>query len=104
MVEIIAHRGARSLAPENTLADLEILDAGSHFEKNNPFSTVEAIDPKDLAAFKGESIPTLFEGLMLTRKLNWKVNLELKDHGNDPQLYYTASHTLAELARAGMDI
>jgi len=175
MVEIIAHRGARSLAPENTLAaarlghqlgahrwetdasltrdghlvlfhdttltrctnapeqlgydplhpeltfwpmaggqtidrldshtlmDLEILEAGSFFERTDPYSTLDDIDPQDLAAFKEEKIPTLYDGLILTRELGWQINIELKDHRNEPELYFTASRTLEELARAGFD-
>ncbi len=164
MVEIIAHRGARSLAPENTLAaarlghklgahrweadvsltldrhlvlfnddtltrctnapeefvydpekpggmdrldaytmlELELLDAGSFFELTDPFSTLDLIDPADLAAFKGEPIPSLYDGLVLTRELSWQINIELKDHGNEPELHFVASRTLAEIARAGL--
>lgn len=174
MVEIIAHRGARSLAPENTLAaarlghqlgahrwetdvnltrdghlvlfhdatltrctnapeqlgydplhpeqtpwpmpggqaidrldsytliELGILEAGSFFERTDPYSTLDDISPEDLAAFKNEKIPTLYDGLILTRELDWQINIELKDHGNEPELYFTASRTLAELARAGL--
>ncbi len=173
MVEIIAHRGARSLAPENTLAaarlghdlgchrwetdasltkdghlvllhdatltrctnaveklgydpehpektfwpgnridrldahtlmDLDVLEAGSHFERTDPFSTVKTVSAETLAAFKNEKIPTLYEGLMLTRELDWQINIELKDHGNEPMPYHTASQTLAELSRSGIDL
>lgn len=164
MVEIIAHRGARSLAPENTLAaarlahelgahrwetdasltmdrhlvlfhdssltrctnapeifaydpenpngldrlgaytlmELELLDAGSCFEKNDPFSTLGEVAPEALAAYRKETIPTLYDGLVLTRELDWQINVELKDHGNEPELYTTASRALAEIARAGI--
>ena len=164
MVEIIAHRGARSLAPENTLAaarlaqslgahrwetdvsltmdlhavlfhdatltrctnaskvfsyepedargrdrlnaytlmDLELLEAGSYFERTDPYGTLDQIGPKDLARFSREPIPTLYDGLVLTRDLNWTINVELKDHHNDPQPYFTASRTLEEMARAGI--
>ncbi|PIE61822.1 MAG: hypothetical protein CSA29_01355 [Desulfobacterales bacterium] len=173
MLEIVAHRGARSLAPENTLAaarlghalgchrwetdasltkdghvvlhhdttltrctnaveklgynpdhlekaigsvnridridahtltELKSLEAGSHFERTDPFSTVEIIPAETLTAFKHEKIPTLYEGLMLTRELDWQINIELKDHGNEPTPYHTASQTLSELARSGIDL
>jgi len=164
MVEIIAHRGARSLAPENTLAaarlahtlgahrwetdvsltrdlhgvlfhdatltrctnaskvfsyepgdaggrdrlnaytlmDLELLEAGSHFERTDPYGTLDQIGPEDLDRFRREPIPTLYDGLVLTRDLNWTINVELKDHHTDPQPYFTASRTLEEMARAGI--
>jgi glycerophosphoryl diester phosphodiesterase len=164
MVEIIAHRGARSLAPENTLAaarlghklgahrwetdagltldghlvlfhddtltrcsnapeefvydpeepggmdrldaytmlELELLEAGSFFERTDPFSTLDLIEPDDLEVFRKESIPSLYDGLVLTRELSWQINIELKDHGNEPELHYIASRALAEIARAGI--
>jgi glycerophosphoryl diester phosphodiesterase len=164
MVEIIAHRGARSLAPENTLAaarlahtlgshrwetdvsltmdwhtvlfhdatltrctnaarvfsydpenplgrdrlntytlmDLELLEAGSYFERTDPYGTLAQVEQQDLARFRREPIPTLYDGLVLTRDMGWAINVELKDHHNDPQPCFTASRTLGEIARAGI--
>lgn len=164
MVEIIAHRGARSLAPENTLAaarlahslgayrwetdvsltrdfhpvifhdatltrctnapqvfsylpedaggrdrlsnytlmELELLEAGSHFEQTDPFGTLGQVSPEMLASFRREPIPTLYDALVLTRDLGWRINVELKDHHSDPQPYFTASRTFEEMARAGI--
>lgn len=170
MVEIIAHRGARSLAPENTLAaarvahkigahrwkthvsltregllvlfhdttltrctngpdlfgydpdsplgdkdplarldqyllmEVQALDAGSHFVQTDPFGTIAAgyVDKDSLSAFKGEPIPSLEQGLGLTRELGWKINVELKDHGQEPEPYYTASRTLAAIGQVGL--
>ena len=171
-VEIIAHRGARSLAPENTLAaarlahklgahrwetdavltrdghlvlfhdetltrctnaaqvfgydpkapekalwpgpgtidrldshpliDLQLLDAGGWFEQNDPYATVSGIDPYILAGFKKESIPTLYDGLILTKELDWCINVELKDHGNEPERSSYLGRVLTELARSGI--
>jgi len=137
MVANIAHRGARSLAPENTLAaarkahalgadlwetdvavssDLQLflmhddamtrttdvaakfpdrvpapfstytlaeirtLDAGSFFERDDPFGQVAAgaVGRNELDAFVGEKVPTLREAFELTRDLDWRMNLELK--------------------------
>ena len=155
MVEIIAHRGARSLAPENTLAaamagfkagahswetDVSLtkdnqlvlfhdntlgrctnggdhplsdysleqvlkLDAGSHFQQTDPFSTIAAgkVGARDLEGFRGEKIPTLDQGLALTRQLNWKVNLELKDHGTEPEKFFLAQKTLEAVERSEID-
>jgi len=161
MTEIIAHRGARSLAPENTLAaakaawqsgahrwetdiqvtrdghlilfhdpdllrctnakkyfthltiegrrkylvshftlaDLQALDAGSWFAHTDPFSTIQKgyVTADALAGFSSEKIPTLTQGLLLTKHLTWQVNLELKDHGTDPSSFYIVDKTLGAI-------
>ena len=137
MATIIAHRGARSLAPENTLvaarkahalgadmwetdvavtaddqlvlmhddammrttnvadrfpdrvpapfstyslAEIRSLDAGSWFERDDPFGQVAAgaVSPAELKTYAGTKVPTLREALELTLELDWFVNLELK--------------------------
>jgi glycerophosphoryl diester phosphodiesterase len=137
MITVIAHRGARSLAPENTLAaarkayrlgadlwetdvavtaddelvlmhddamtrttnvaelfpervpaafstytlaEIRLLDAGSWFERDDPFGQVAAgtVDRQELAQFAGEKVPTLREAFELTLELDWFLNLELK--------------------------
>ena len=137
MVTIIAHRGARSLAPENTLAaarkahslgadlwetdvavtaddelvlmhddamirttnvtdvfperipaafstyrlaEIRSLDAGSWFERDDPFGQVAAgaVEPRELALYADEKVPTLREAFELTLELDWFLNLELK--------------------------
>ena len=137
MVTIIAHGGARSLAPENTLAaarkahalgadlwetdaamtadgyvvlmhddammrttdvvqrfpdrvpapfstytlaEVRTLDAGSWFEREDPFGQIAggAVSAAELGSFRGEKVPTLEEAFDLTLELNWRMNLELK--------------------------
>jgi glycerophosphoryl diester phosphodiesterase len=137
MVAIIAHRGARSLAPENTLAaarkahavgadlwetdvaisadgqlflmhddamtrttdvaekfpdrvpapfstytlvEIRSLDAGSWFERDDPFGQVAAgaVERSERTAYIGEKVPTLREAFELTLELGWFLNLELK--------------------------
>jgi len=137
MVTVIAHRGARSLAPENTLtaarkayaigahvwetdvavtaddqmvlmhddammrttnvkerfpdrvpaafstyslAEIRTLDAGSWFERDDPFGQIVdgAVSPRELAQYAGEKVPTLQEAFILTLELDWFLNLELK--------------------------
>lgn len=172
VVEIIAHRGASSLAPENTLAaarlahklgahrwetdavltrdgkpvlfhdetltrctnaakvfgydpktpedifwpgpgaidrldshafiDLERLDAGSWFEQDDPYATVFDIAPQVLADFKGERIPSLYDGLVLTKQLDWCINVELKDHGNEPEPNFHPDRVVKDLVRSGI--
>jgi glycerophosphoryl diester phosphodiesterase len=134
---IIAHRGARSIAPENTiaaanqafeigadlwetdivvtrdeqlilfhddslqrttnvatvfpkrqhqvftqftLAEIRLLDLGSHFIEHDPFGEINkgSVSPETLASFKAEKVPTLEEALVFTKEKHWKVNLELK--------------------------
>jgi glycerophosphoryl diester phosphodiesterase len=137
MVAIIGHRGARSLAPENTLAaalkahavgadlwetdvavtaddrlvlmhddammrttdvaekfpgrvpapfstytlaEIRSLDAGSWFERDDPFGQVAAgaVERSALSAYVGEKVPTLREAFELTLELDWFLDLELK--------------------------
>jgi glycerophosphoryl diester phosphodiesterase len=137
MVSVIAHRGARSLAPENTLAaarkayalgadlwesdvavtaddqlvlmhddamtrttnvsdifpdrvpaafstytlaEIRTLDAGSWFERDDPFGQVAAgaVDRQELAGYAGEKVPMLQEAFELTLELDWFLDLELK--------------------------
>lgn len=137
MVTVIAHRGARSLAPENTLAaarkahetgadlwetdvavtaddqlvlmhddamtrttnvadifpqrvpapfstytlsEIRSLDAGSWFERDDPFGQIAegAVDRQQLKNYVGEKVPMLKEAFELTLELDWFLNLELK--------------------------
>jgi len=173
MVEIIAHRGARSIAPENTLAaarlawelgahrwetdvsftrdghlvlfhdhtlsrctdapvrfgysdsgalgahprqedtlihytlaELATLDLGSVFLSTDPFSTIARGEIKEpvLSSFKGEKIPTLEQGLLLTRDLGFQINVELKDHGNEPERFSLAARTLEIIKTTGIPL
>ena len=56
------------------------LDAGSWYERVDPFGRVSGISPSELVKFRGLPIPTLEEALRLTKKLDWRVNVEIKDH------------------------
>ncbi len=137
MVTVIAHRGARSLAPENTLisarlahqlgadiwetdlavtaddqlvlmhddamtrttnvaevfpdraaaafstyslAEIRSLDAGSWFERDDPFDQIAAgaVSKQQLASYQGEKVPMLREAFDLVLQLDWFMNLELK--------------------------
>jgi len=134
---IIAHRGARSLAPENTLlaaarahalgadmwetdvavtsdhqlvlmhddtmmrttdigarfpdrvpapfstytlAEIRLLDAGSWYERDDPFGQIAhgTVTSEELASYRGLQVPTLREAFELTLELDWYLNLELK--------------------------
>jgi glycerophosphoryl diester phosphodiesterase len=154
MVAIIAHRGARSLAPENTiaaarkahavgadlwetdvavsadaqvflmhddamtrttdvavkfpdrvpapfstytLAEIRSLDAGSWFERDDPFGQVAAgaASREELDAYAGEKVPTLREAFELTLELDWRLNLELKAQPKPNDTFDEVSAVLA---------
>jgi len=156
---VIAHRGARSLAPENTLmaaqiafdagADLwetdvnltrdghlvlfhdetllrctnavavfpsrssylvrefdlkeiQSLDAGSFYVDTDPFLQISQgkVTREVVKAFKKETIPTLEQGLLFTKKKNWKVNLELKQFSLTPRDTHIPDQTLDVIYRS----
>ncbi len=125
----IAHRGARSLAPENTLeaarkahavgaelwetdvaftrderlilfhddllkrttgapgkffdtplAEILALEPGRRFLETDPFEQVAAgaVAEAEHETIRAARVPTLVEALTLTKKLDWRVNVELK--------------------------
>ncbi len=161
MTAIIAHRGARSLAPENTLAaarkahalgadlwetdvavsadgrlflmhddamtrttdvaakfpdrvpapfstytldEIRTLDAGSWFERDDPFGQVAAgaVTPQELAAYRGEKVPTLREAFELTLELDWRLNLELKAQPKPNDAFDEVSAVLALVDEVGI--
>lgn len=69
-------------APFSTysLAEIRSLDAGSWFERDDPFGQVAAgaVTATELASYRGERVPTLGEAFELTLQLDWRLNLELK--------------------------
>ncbi len=171
MTRIIAHRGARSLAPENTLAaaqkgfeagawawetDVTItrdrqlvlfhdptlerttnvrtvfpkrtscrishfnareilgLDAGSYFIKTDPFGQIRqgSVRPEEFADFGSARVPTVAQGLAMTRQAGWRINLELKrwdegtilqDHPDGSVEDLIPSLVLETIERSGID-
>lgn len=69
-------------APFSTysLDEIRSLDAGSWFERDDPFGQVAAgaVSPSELETYAGTKVPTLREAFELTLELDWFVNLELK--------------------------
>lgn len=161
MVAIIAHRGARSLAPENTLvaarrahalgadlwetdvavsaddglflmhddamtrttdvavrfpervpapfstytlAEIRTLDAGSWFERDDPFGQVAAgaVGRGELDDYVGEKVPTLREAFELTLELDWFLNLELKAQPKPKDAFDVVSAVLALADEVGI--
>lgn len=162
MVKVIAHRGARSLAPENTLAaarlgfelgadcwetDVNItkdnelvlfhdqtlgrctdvknrfpdrqtqavrdfyleeilkLDAGRYFSQTDPFSQIKEgkVTPEQCVLYKNEKIPTLEQGLELTKTLGWIVNLELKSFEFNNSDYAVVDRTIEQIRKSRLD-
>jgi len=64
-----------------TLGELKSLDAGSWYSRTDPFLQIKAgrIGAEELCSFSGVHIPTLREALELTKRLGWRVNIEIKD-------------------------
>ena len=62
------------------MAEIRTLDAGSWFERDDPFDQVAAgvVRTDELASYVGEKIPTLREAFELNLDLDWSLNLELK--------------------------
>ena len=161
MVLNIAHRGARSLAPENTLAaarkahalgadlwetdtavsadgglflmhddsmmrttdveakfpdrvpapfstytlaEIRTLDAGSFFERTDPFEQIAAgaVTADELASYRGEKVPTLREAFELTVELDWRMNLELKAQPTPNDSFDVVTAVLALVDEVGI--
>ena len=161
MVLNIAHRGARSLAPENTLLaarrgfdcgahlwetdlavsrdealilfhddllgrttnvtacypqrtedpfttftleELRRLDAGSWFVDTDPFDQIAAgaVSPSQQSDCRQAVIPTLEEALVLTRELDWRINLELKRLPPPMTDFPVVERVLAMMAHVGL--
>ncbi len=64
-----------------TFAELQQLDAGSWFLQSDPFETVASGDVSsvDFATIKSQRIPLLQEALEVCSRLDFPVNLEIKD-------------------------
>lgn len=63
-----------------TLDELKTLDAGSWYAERDPFGRIAAGDVTEPCT--GLRVPTLEEALKLTQKLDWAVNVEIKDHAH----------------------
>jgi glycerophosphoryl diester phosphodiesterase len=73
--------------------EVRSLDAGSWFVEHNggprsarEFGTLGAIDPRWIDRYRSGSIsiPTLTEAMLLTRNLDWLVNVEIKSFPEQP--------------------
>ena len=64
-----------------TLAELRSLDFGSWYVREDPFGQIAAgaVSATDAETYRGALIPTLEEGLRMTREHGFRINVEIKD-------------------------
>lgn len=69
-----------------TAAQLEQLDCGSWFLRDDPFGTVESgeVPREEYDTIRRQKIPLLTDLLHFSRKNSYPVNLEIKDCGDPP--------------------
>ena len=93
-------------APFSTysLAEFRSLDAGSWFGREDAFGQIAEgnVTSADLAAYRGERVPTLREAFELTLELNWFVNLELKAQPAPKDSFDLVSAVLALAEEVGI--
>jgi glycerophosphoryl diester phosphodiesterase len=87
-----------------SLEELKSLDAGSWYKGSDPFKQIAAgiVDAEELGHFAGLKIPTLREALTLTRELDWKVNVEIKDAADQPCDAWIVEKTAALIVELGL--
>jgi glycerophosphoryl diester phosphodiesterase len=87
-----------------TLEELRRLDAGSWFVETDPFGQIAAgaLSSAERRACRGERIPTLEEALVLTRALDWRINLELKRLPAPMANFPVVARVLATIDRVGL--
>jgi len=68
-----------------TLEQIKSLDCGSWYSRDDPFGQVKSghVPAETLESFSGEPAPSLAEALEFTAGNDWRVNVELKDAGDD---------------------
>ena len=86
------------------LSELKGLDAGSWFVNTDPFGRIAAghVTSAELDSYIGEKIPTLEQALILTRDLNWRLNVEIKDLKDQPGHDQVVPLVVSMVNRLGM--
>ncbi len=82
---VFPHRGPWYVH-EFTLAELRRLDFGGWFATADPYGTMAEgrVSRQEAASFANQAIPTLRQALELTARLDWAVNVEIKDLTGKP--------------------
>ncbi len=88
-----------------TINELEMLDAGSWFARQDPFGSIsrEEISQQELTAFQGLQIPSLKEVLTFTSKNKFPINIEIKDQIHAPGDLGIVSEVLDAVHSAGVE-
>ncbi len=86
------------------LDEIRLLDFGSWFEEQDPFSQIAAgvIAESELVEYVGEPAPSLEEVLEFALKHDWRVNLEIKDLSAIPGQENVVRKVVALVERLGM--
>lgn len=89
---------------EFTLAEIQTLDCGSWFGRQDPFGQIKAgnVSDEEVAAYMGEPAPTLRQALEFTRDNHWRINVELKDQPTDDLGRVLVEKTVALIHELGM--
>jgi glycerophosphoryl diester phosphodiesterase len=95
----------KALLHEFTYAQIQQLEAGSHFVQKDPFGQIAAgkVSAEELAAYASEPIPTLEEALGFTREQNWRVNVEIKSIRATRKDMTIVEKTVALIQSMGME-
>lgn len=85
-------------------SELATLDAGSWFERDDPFGTVASglVGASELAGYRGLRVPTLSEALEFTARSGWSVNVEIKDASGRPCDAWLPERVAEAVAAAGL--
>ncbi len=88
-----------------TLAEIQTLDCGSWFNKQDPFKQIKAgnVSEADQQSYVGERAPTLCQALEFTRDNNWRVNVELKRQPSEELDRVIVEKAVALIEELGMD-
>ncbi|XP_013392453.1 glycerophosphodiester phosphodiesterase domain-containing protein 5 isoform X2 [Lingula anatina] len=78
------------LAENFTISELEQLNAGAWFMKQNPFHTVSSLSESTKELYTNQTIPTLLQLCTLARLLNKTVMFDLRVESEDHPYYNTS--------------
>jgi glycerophosphoryl diester phosphodiesterase len=89
-----------------TYEEIRKLDAGSWYAATDPFKQIALgkLDSKTAKAFAGTKVPSLEEALELTKRNNWKVNIEIKDatgRASDPWIVEKTAQLVRSMGMSG---
>ena len=88
-----------------TLAEIQTLDCGSWFNREDPFGQIKAgiVSAQDQRSYIGERAPTLREALEFTRAHDWRVIVELKALSDEDKGELMVRKSVALIEELGME-